>query len=187
MLLCLTIGCLPKAIYFPVFLMCLFMPREKFASRRQHRWYVLAVVAVTALVAFTFVAPFLFSQGGAEQFNDTRGGSDVNAGEQISFILSDPIYYAGLLLRFLFTGYFKADFLIPYAVSYQGYMPALPTGVIFVVLLVLLFLFERTDAEGMPALNRPSPALRAASMVSFFCAGVSGGHRHVCGLYAGGL
>ena len=170
MLLCLTIGCLPKAIYFPVFLMCLFMPREKFASRRQHRRYLLAVVAVTALVAFTFVAPFLFSQGNADRFNDTRGGVDVNAGEQISFILSNPLNYAVLLLRFLFLGYFRPSFLIPYAVSYQAYMPAISSGNIFVALLLFLFLFERTDEVGMSEQNRPSPVLRLAAIVSFFCA-----------------
>lgn len=170
MLVCLTLGCLPKAIYFPIFLICLFMPKEKFANKRQRKCYVVLVVAVTVMVAFTFLLPLLFSQGGASRFNDTRGGADINAGEQLSYIFSDPLRYAVMLLKFLFTGYFAPSFWITYAISYQAYMPAIPTGVIFVVVILLLLLFERSDAVDSSCLHTPSPALKVASAVAFFCA-----------------
>lgn len=168
MLGCLVLGCLPKAIYFPIFLMCLFMPKEKFESKRQRKLYFLVVLAVTLFTIFTFALPLLFSHGGAGRFNDTRGGSDVNAGEQLRFILGDPLNYAELLLRFLFTSYFTPGFLIPFAVSYQGYMPAIPNGIVFVVVIFALFLFEQTGTTEQ--LYRPTPMLKAASIVSFFCA-----------------
>lgn len=170
MFLCLVIGCLPKAIYFPIFLMCLFMPKEKFRTGKHRKLYLASVIAVTLLVALTFVGPFLLTGGNGARFTDTRGGSDVSASGQFQYILSHPVAYTQLLLRFLFGAYFNPDFVIPFAVSYQAYMPAIPTGSIFVVLLLLLFLFERTDEAGVSNLNRPSPLLRLAAVVSFFCA-----------------
>lgn len=169
-LVCLAFGCLPKAIYFPVFLMCLFMPREKFRTGKHRKLYLVSVIAVTLLVALTFVGPFLLTGGNGARFTDTRGGSDVSASGQFQYILSHPVEYTQLLLRFLFGTYFNPDFVLPFAVSYQAYMPAIPCGVFFAGLAVLLFFFEQTRQDRSEPLRLPSPGLKIASAVSFFCA-----------------
>ena len=166
MLIYLALGCIPKAIYFPIFLMALFVPREKFASDRQRKWYCAIVVIAAALVALSFAAPFVFSKGSA--YSDGRGGGDISAGGQIKYILSAPFHFVKVLLGYLFGIYFTPSFVLNYSVELQGYMPAFRLGVPIVILLLVVWVFDRTRGE--LRLNQPSWLLKLAAAVSFFCA-----------------
>lgn len=166
MLVCLALGCIPKAIYFPVFLMTLFVPREKFASEKQRKRYYAVVIILTALVALSFAAPFLFTKGTA--YSDGRGGENVNAARQVKFILSSPLNYAKVLLGYLFGVYFRPSFFMPFSVELQGYLPAFRLGVPVVILLLVVFVFDRSKRDVQ--LHQPSLLLKLMSALSFFCA-----------------
>lgn len=94
-----VIGLGPKAIYFPMILLCLLVPKSRFASARQSRLFRAAVVGAMLFVLASFAIPYFFVSGPG--VGDTRGGSDVNSMEQIKFILSNPVEYAGICLSFL--------------------------------------------------------------------------------------
>ncbi|MEI6650194.1 MAG: DUF2142 domain-containing protein [Candidatus Moraniibacteriota bacterium] len=94
----LVIGCAAKAIYFPVFFLLFLLPSSVFASKRHYRNFIIALFVAILFVVASFAVPFL---GQEKRFNDTRGGSGVNAMGQVRFILSDPVAYAGILLSFL--------------------------------------------------------------------------------------
>lgn len=94
-----VIGLGPKAIYFPMILLCLLVPKARFATARQSRWFRAAVVGATLFVLASFAIPYFIVSGPG--VGDTRGGSDVNSMEQIKFILSNPAEYAGICLSFL--------------------------------------------------------------------------------------
>ena len=163
-LLCLVLGCSVRAIFFPIFLMCLFMPKEKFDTARKKRIYQIAVILITLLVLLSFVLPMLFVDG---SYNDTRGGFDVNSSLQLAGMLANPIGYLVLLLRFLFTTYFTMDFMVTFAVNYQAYLPATSFGLTFVALLAVAYLYKpgRRDLT----LRKTTPAVKIAAVVSFFC------------------
>ena len=97
MLSAITIGCLPKAIYFPLLFPLLFMPKRKFQSKRQRRYYYLAIVGLGVFLVATFLLPILLNGAGT---GDARGGADVNSTEQIKFILENPFEYAKILYNF---------------------------------------------------------------------------------------
>lgn len=162
----LMIGCIPKAIYFPIFLMGLFLPREKFRSDKERRICRVLVVACAVAMALTFVAPFLFN--GGSTYGDTRGGSDVNAAGQVAYILADPIRYAKLLLRFLFVDYFNPANVLVSTVSFLAYMGQFSFGILFVVLVALVYIAERPRED--VALRQPGLPVKLAAGVSFFCA-----------------
>ena len=105
MLIAFAVGILPKTVYFPVTLIALFLPKDRFASKASVKRYRWAVILTTALLMFSIVAPFLIGESSSEMFNDTRGGTNVNAKAQIQFILSDPMRYAGIFLKNTFTYY----------------------------------------------------------------------------------
>ena len=110
------IGLAVKAVYFPVIGVFFLVSAERFEAPHGRAKYNAAVVALGLLVLASFALPFLFSVGG--DAGDARGGADVNPGGQISFILSNPLVYAKILLKF-----FASDFLNPvksalYAFSY---------------------------------------------------------------------
>ena len=94
-----VIGLGPKAIYFPMILLCLLVPRSSFASVTQSRVFRISVVGATLFVLASFAIPYFFVSGPG--VGDLRGGSEVNSVEQIKFILANPIEYAGICLSFL--------------------------------------------------------------------------------------
>lgn len=94
-----VIGVAPKAVYVPLVLICLFMPKDKFQTEKQCKIFRIVVLLATVLVIATFAVPFLLSNGGA--WEGMRGGSAVNAVAQTAYILHAPFQYIGILLRFL--------------------------------------------------------------------------------------
>lgn len=82
---CFAIGAAPKALYVPLILVILLLPREKFKDRRQE--YLMKTMAVAAFLALmaTFVLPEILSP---DEVGDTRGGNTSDA-SQIAYIFSD--------------------------------------------------------------------------------------------------
>lgn len=91
------LGCMPKATYFPVLFPLLFLPKKKFKSAKQRKYYYFAIIGAGLFLVATFMLPMLISGPGT---GDSRGGSDVNSTEQIKFILQNPLTYAKILLKF---------------------------------------------------------------------------------------
>lgn len=92
------LGCLPKAIYFPLLFPLLFLPKKKFKDSRRRKWYYASIMGAGMLLVATFMLPMLINGAGT---GDIRGGGDVNSTEQILFILQNPFTYAKNLLNFL--------------------------------------------------------------------------------------
>ena len=91
------VGCLPKAIYFPLLFPLFFMPKGRFRDDRQKRSYYLATIGMILFLIATFLLPILIGGIGV---GDVRGGADVNATEQIKFILNNPMAYIKILFSF---------------------------------------------------------------------------------------
>ena len=88
---------LPKEVYAVLFLILLFMPDSRFKSKSD-AWIYRICVCLVALLLFLITAlPML--TGGLP--GDVRGGSEVNSGAQLGYILSQPVSYAKTLIIFL--------------------------------------------------------------------------------------
>lgn len=164
MLLIFVIGCIPKAIYFPIMLMLLFMPKEKFASDKQRKRYYIAVIAAAALLLLSFAAPFVFSRGAA--YTDARGGEGVSAGRQILFILYHPFSYFVILLRFLIRVYFNPSLFMENTVVYMGYMHGdFPLAIPMLLLMAFVYIAGRPQEH--LTLKRPGVWTRLAAVIGF--------------------
>ena len=96
-LLGLFVACYAKQIYFPIYLLFMFLPRSKFRARR-HRWiYTGLILLAMGLVMANILLPLGASGGQA----DTRSDSNANTFGQISYILQNPLTYAGTLFHYL--------------------------------------------------------------------------------------
>lgn len=153
------IACYAKAIYFPIFLMFLFLPRSKFCSVR-HRHAYTAVVLASMIIVMLYILLPLGKSGGQ---GDTRAEGDVNTFGQIQFILSHPLQYAGYLWHFL------QEYLSPSGLNtltssfgYQG------GGRNVILILMLMTAAALTDyrEEGM----QPDVKVRAFGAILLFCA-----------------
>lgn len=97
-------GLAVKAVYFPVIGLFFVVPKNRFSSASARRRYNTAVFFFGLFTFASFALPYLFSAPAAT--TDNRGGSDVDSGKQLAFILSNPIGYLGVLARFLFGDLF---------------------------------------------------------------------------------
>lgn len=91
----------PKAIYFPIMLMCYFMPKTKFSSDKYRYIYYSLTTGLMFLAIISFLVPFIFGVSSGTEVGDTRGGADVNSSLQVRNIISHPIEYTKTLLLFL--------------------------------------------------------------------------------------
>ena len=91
-------GCLAKAVYAPLMLMVLFIPKSHFRDDRTRRIVKGGFIAAMVLLILTFVLPLLIGGGGG----DSRGGDTSNAG-QLQMLLAHPVAYAGLLLKSIWS------------------------------------------------------------------------------------
>lgn len=90
-----VVGCMPKAVYAPLILNVLLMPRSKFKSSRDERIFKTISVLVFLLAMSTFVLPTLISPDAG---GDARGG-DTSVATQISYVFGQPVAYAIVLLK----------------------------------------------------------------------------------------
>lgn len=137
----------PKAIYFPIILLCLLIPRNKFNTRRECNLYRTVTVLLSLLVLMSFIAPFFFAISSEAVVGDMRGGGNVNSGEQIRFILSEPFRYACILMTFL-VNYLSplnsGGYIIDLA--YLNHAPAI-CWVVSVTCLLLAVVFDKEACD----------------------------------------
>lgn len=95
MLLCMIMGCLPKAVYFPMILGCLMFGNDKFYSKKDKSVFKGIVIVVIWGLLASFIVPVLFSPA---DITDSRGGN-TNGGAQMRYILKQPFVYAIVLLK----------------------------------------------------------------------------------------
>lgn len=91
-------GCLAKAVYAPLMLMALFIPKSHFRDDRTRRIVKGGFISAMILLILTFILPLLIGRSGG----DPRGGDTSNAG-QLQMVLSHPVSYAGLLLKSIWS------------------------------------------------------------------------------------
>lgn len=91
-------GCLAKAVYAPLLIIGLFIPKSHFKDDKTRRIVKAGLMAAMLLLVMTFVLPELMGAGGG----DARGGDTSHAG-QLGLMLSHPFAYAGLLIKSIWS------------------------------------------------------------------------------------
>lgn len=137
------VGFGPKAIYVPLVLLTLFMPKEKFKTDRQRKYFKVAVAVIFLVVLATFMLPFIQSNGGGT--GDVRGGDGVNASEQTMYILTHPITYAGTLLRFL-KDYWALENARQYTTN-LAYLGQAPYGILLIATTLVVAFTDKKECD----------------------------------------
>lgn len=88
-------GCRLKAVYAPLLLTGLLLPKERFRSRRERILMKAGLIAACALLMLSFVLPVLFAP---RAIGDVRGENTSEAG-QMGYILGQPLSYAWILIK----------------------------------------------------------------------------------------
>ena len=105
----LLIGCFSKAVYVPLLLLLCFLPKEKFKSRKQRMYFIVAVIFIFLIMMSSFALPALTNTvGNIDVGADPRGG-DTSVTRQMKYIFEKPLTYTALLFENIvdsFGGYF---------------------------------------------------------------------------------
>lgn len=134
-----AIGCIPKAIYFPLLFPFLFAP---IVEKKLRMRYILAIIFIGLCLVMTFITP-LFAEPSA--YTDTRGGTDVNSQEQILFVISHPLSYIKILYGF-YKSYLAIN-SIGYGFQHFSYMGYGMFWGIIVVILVFVAALDRDEKK----------------------------------------
>lgn len=148
------LGFAPKAVYFPLVLLCLLIPAEKFENPAAYKRFRSIVLALCLLIIVSFVIPFLFGGTGGD---DTRGGSDVNSMGQVKYVLTHPFSYAKTLLVFLFGDFLTFNTSTEYT-NFLAYLGTNSQGTLSMMLLTGAVLLDHRneDAKILTLRNRVS-------------------------------
>ena len=107
-------GLAPKPVYFPVFLLIFFLPREKFSTPRRH-----AAFKWGAVLILLFIVGYLVINMGApmEGGSGTKGGDihdyddmGIFPSQQVKYVLTHPFVYLGVLFRHLIQFFSPKNF-----------------------------------------------------------------------------
>ncbi len=135
--LAMAVGCCPKAIYFPVLFLLLFLPKRLFPSRGFRRGYNIGVVLLILALMSTFVLPILIGGAGS---GDSRGGEGVNSAGQISWILANPVDFVCVIGNYL-VEYLSPSYSAEYT-SHLAYMAVPTLGAVPLVALLCISLID---------------------------------------------
>ena len=131
-----AIASLPKLIYVLLLALPMFM-RKNWVEKKQRYIYFAVLMAIFAAVFAKF---FIASLSHATSEGDSRGG-DVGPGEQIAYILGNPLEYAKNLISFL-KGYLSISGTQGY-ISFFAYLGYGRTYAIFLLLLAVAIVTDK--------------------------------------------
>ena len=146
------IGCLAKPVYIPMLWILIALPRDKFMDKRHHTRFVLALALATGAVIWTYLRPFIFSNT-VPLPTDVRGGGDVNAVEQVKYILSHPMQFIRTMWRYTIDAYFNLN-LVGEMLTNYAYLGTMPNQYLFLILLAVT-VFTDKNAYDAPLVRRP--------------------------------
>lgn len=164
MLLCFAVGFLVKAVYFPVLFPLLFIPKKKFRDKSQHIKYIMLVFLTAIFLAVSIVLPMIINTS-TFAAGDSRGGTDVNSGEQLKFILHNPLTYVSILFNF-FKSYLFPSNAGQYMQNY-AYMSYVYTAPFMKITTILLFAVAFFDQNGKVKITK---GIMFAEVFGAFCA-----------------
>ena len=93
-----VLGCGAKAVYAPMILIGLLLPKSKFRDKKQMIAMRTGFILVLLGLLASFVLPVLIAP---KEVGDVRGGATSEVG-QMSYILGHPLAYAEILLKNIF-------------------------------------------------------------------------------------
>lgn len=128
-------GCFPKAVYIPLILIFLFIPKNKFKSKFFALYLKLGILFIFIMMLATFISGDSFSSNLA---GDLRGGN-TNSAEQLKLILNYPIGYIKILkdtyISQFFTKLIGMDTLGRYA-----YIGGISSNSYYLLFIALVFI-----------------------------------------------
>ena len=134
-----TVSSCVKAIYAPILLLLLTLPKEKFGNDKVHKKFICLIIILLVLLLSTFILPVLSNTIEA----DSRGG-ETNVGDQLSLVIHSPISFLRIFYNFAFLQFIPRfiDVSTIFNFAYLGVLKNLNSYYLFLFLLFLSVIVE---------------------------------------------
>ena len=138
----LLIACLGKPNYFPLFLVALFIPKDRFKNNKQKVIFSFLLLMITLLVVSTFGVDLIFNN---LIMGDSRGAGHISVAEQIDVVLHNPIGFINIFIKSFLSTFFS---IFSNHITTLGYLgnSSYSLGYVFVISLIIS-LFVKTNSE----------------------------------------
>ncbi len=144
-LLSMSLGVLNKAVYVPLIMLSLLIPKDKFKDSKESKKYKTITIIVCILVLLSFIAPTVFAppSGG-----DARLHENVSVSGQISYIIHNPIKFTIIFIKNAGYLFFDKFFGVGSILNY-GYI-GVPSGnyLYYLVLITLILSYLKACDDG---------------------------------------
>lgn len=160
MLVVYVLACGPKQVYLTLGCMFLLLIWKKVERGQRKPYYVAGGLALLCITV-SLILPFIMNIGG---YSDMRGGTDVNAAEQVAYIFTNPLEYTETLLSFA-VRYISPD----RAREYMAFFAYLGNTPHFLLLLVLLWVVVFIDRNENDSILLASNVNRGLVLLLMFC------------------
>lgn len=137
-------GCIIKAVYAPILLIALLIPKERFESRRQMLLMRGSLLAAVALPLLSFMLPVIIAP---EATGDLRGGATSQVG-QMAYILGQPLAYAAVLIKNIWRT-FPSYVFGEISLGSFGHLAVVAESWVIYVGVFLVFLTNSQTATGL--------------------------------------
>lgn len=146
----LLVACLGKANYFPLLLLALFIPKDRFKNNKQKNMFKFLIISITLLVLSTFAVELIFNNS---NMGDNRGNGHVNVSEQINVIINNPINYLNIFFKNMLNTFSRLFSNNIGTFAYLG-NGSYYLGSIFIILLFISLFTKNEKEDNMVLLGR---------------------------------
>ena len=141
---------LPKAVYMPILLLMLLLPKTKFQNKKQHIGYKAGIVAMVLVVFAAYLLPMISSP---EIYFDSRGSGE-STGSQIGFILSNIPGYISMIVSVIWNQFYAQ--ILTTSRGFLAYLGGPSTMMYVVTLLFMVYIFV-TDNDAKAKADHLKP------------------------------
>jgi uncharacterized membrane protein len=149
-----------KVLYLPLVLLCLAIPVARFGSRARQVTAAAAIAVPAVVLSYGWIAAV--KAGVFANLDYKTWGGTPSPDEQLWYVLSEPVVFAGTLGRTLFATSFIPDAIVGYLAEF-GYMhihlPPFFYGVLAVGLITVAVLDPTGQDAKYPALSKAMAVL----------------------------
>jgi len=144
LLLSIIIPCFIKAVYIPLILLLLFIPKDRFKVNKTKKIFKSGIIIIFILMMSTFILPTVTS---TSSLGDLRGGNTSTSG-QLQTIMNNPLGYINVLEDTALKEFSNKLIGQPTVISYS-YVDSMKetsnTNLYYLILIILIFVIS-TDS-----------------------------------------
>lgn len=150
MIAAMFLGSYTKGVYFPILVMPMFLPKEKFRNKKQRILFISVLAAALILLILSFALPYLTPASGgsgdaAAALEISEENGFVNPSAQIQYILNNPGIYTNILLTALWNVFKpeQANGLL----TFFAYLGRMPFSYFYLVLLAVVAFTDKGESD----------------------------------------